>query len=256
MSKLGGIFRLICLITLLAVTVPVQMVFLKFGFRAARNLPIWVYRMALRILRVRVTITGEAPNGTSVLVVSNHVSWLDIPVIGALQPTSFIAKAEIAKWPVFGFLARVQRSIFIDRERRTATAAANDLIANRLTDGGAVILFAEGTTGDGLSLLPFRSALIGAAHAAIRRADSPAIDIKPLALRYTHRNGLPLTRRDRPQIAWYGDMELIAHLWDLIHGGPLDVTVSWCETIALSTTSDRKSITAQAEAMVRAALAQ
>ena len=157
------------------------------------------------------------------LVLSNHVSWLDIPVIGSLHPLSFVAKSEVATWPGVGFLATLQRSMFIDRQRRKATAEVNDALAHRLVKGEVIVLFAEGTTGDGNRLLPFRSSLVGAAQAALASDPPCASMLQPLAVAYTRRSGMPVTRRDRPFLAWYGDMELAPHLGQFLLGGAVDV---------------------------------
>jgi 1-acyl-sn-glycerol-3-phosphate acyltransferase len=179
------------------------------------------------------------------------VSWLDIPVVGSLHPLSFIAKSEIDGWPVVGTFARLQRTVFIDRARRKATAEVSDAVAHRLKKGEAIVLFAEGTTGDGNRLLPFRSSLVGAAQAALADPSVERIHLQPLSITYTHRNGLPVTRRERPAIAWYGDMELAPHLGLFVREGPLDAVVTWGEPIPFE--GDRKRATAQAEAAVRAA---
>jgi 1-acyl-sn-glycerol-3-phosphate acyltransferase len=216
--------------------------------------PVLFHRTVLRLFGVRLTVRGSAPGATPTLVLSNHVSWLDIPVIGSLRPISFVAKAEIAAWPVFGLCASLQRSVFIDRARRAATAEANAAVAHRLAAGEAMVLFAEGTTGDGNRLLPFRSSLVGAARAALADPTVERIHLQPLALAYTRRNGMPVTRRERPAIAWYGDMDLLPHLHALLRGGPIDVVVTWGEPIPFDASTDRKRATALAEAAVRAAL--
>jgi 1-acyl-sn-glycerol-3-phosphate acyltransferase len=185
-------------------------------------------------------------------VVSNHVSWLDIPVIGSLHPLSFIAKSEVGNWPVVGLLAKLQRSVFIDRQRRKATAEVNDALAHRLVKGEVIVLFAEGTTGDGNRLLPFRSSLVGAAQAALAHDTVETVYLQPLAIAYTRRDGLPITRRDRPFIAWYGDMDLAPHLALFVKGHPIDVVVTWGEPISFN--GSRKEATAAAEASVRRAL--
>ena len=119
---------------------------------------------------VRVDAGGRAiARHGPLLVVSNHTSWLDITVISTLAPLSFVAKSEVAGWPLFGTFARLQRSIFIDRTRRKGAAEANREIAERLAGGDAIVLFAEGTTSDGNRVLPFRSAVVGAARDAIAR---------------------------------------------------------------------------------------
>jgi lyso-ornithine lipid O-acyltransferase len=199
-------------------------------------------------------VRGDPPDGTPTLVLSNHVSWLDIPVLGSLRPLSFVAKTEVAGWPIVGRFARAQRCIFIDRTRKTHTAHVNQEVGHRLVRGDLIVLFPEGTTGDGNRLLPFRSALVGAARAALSEPSLGRISLQPLAIAYVRRNGLPVTRRERPALAWYGDMELAPHLAAFLRESSLDVIVRWGAPIPFDAGSDRKQATAQAEAAVRAAV--
>jgi lyso-ornithine lipid O-acyltransferase len=234
------------------VLIPLQMLGMHFGWSIIHHLPVMFHRILLKLFNVRVTEKGTPPTDAPTLVVSNHVSWLDIPVIGSLHPLSFIAKSEIETWPVVGLLAKLQRSVFIDRQRRKATAEVNDALAHRLVKGEAIVLFAEGTTGDGNRLLPFRSSLVGAAQTALMHDNVEQVFLQPLAISYAHRNGLPITRRDRPFIAWYGDMDLGPHLKLFVEGHPIDVVVTWGEPIPFN--GDRKRATAAAENAVRRAL--
>ncbi|MGO4570729.1 lysophospholipid acyltransferase family protein [Microvirga sp. 2TAF3] len=235
-----------------AVAIPLQLLALRFGWRIQHVLPMWFHRLFLRLFSVRVIERGEPPRGDATLVLANHVSWLDIPVIGSLHPLSFIAKSEVETWPVIGLFARLQRSVFIDRQRRKATAEVNEHLAHRLGKGEVMVLFAEGTTGDGNRLLPFRSSLVGAAQTVMADEAVERIHLHPLAIAYTRRNGLPVTRRERPEIAWYGDMELAPHLGLFVREGPLDVIVTWGEPISF--TGNRKTATAAAEGAVRKAM--
>ncbi len=232
--------------------IPLQMLALRFGWTILHVVPVWFHRILLRLFNVRVIERGRPPGEAATLVVANHVSWLDIPVIGSLHPLSFIAKSEIEGWPVVGHLARLQRSVFIDRQRRKATAEVNDALAHRLVKGEAIVLFAEGTTSDGNRLLPFRSSLVGAAQTALMHDSVERVLLQPLAITYTRRHGLPVTRRDRPFIAWYGDMDLAPHLKMFVRATPLDVVVTWGEPIPFN--GSRKAATAQAEAEVRRAV--
>lgn len=231
---------------------PVQMVSIRFGWEPMHHIPVWFHRLLLRLFSVRVIEKGTPPGEAPTLVVSNHVSWLDIPVVGSLHPLSFIAKSEVENWPVVGLLAKLQRSVFIDRQRRKATAEVNDALAHRLVKGEVIVLFAEGTTGDGNRLLPFRSSLVGAAQATLAHDTVETVYLQPLAIAYTRRDGLPITRRDRPFIAWYGDMDLAPHLALFVKGHPIDVVVTWGEPIPFN--GNRKEATAAAEASVRRAL--
>ena len=190
---------------------------------------------------MRVVVRGTPPQpGRAALVLANHVSWMDIPVLGSLLPVSFVAKSEVSGWPVVGLLARMQRCIFIDRARKSHTTHVNTEVAHRLARGDLIVLFPEGTTGDGNRLLPFRSSLVGAARAALTEPTLERIDLQPLAVVYVRRNGLPVTRRERPAIAWYGDMELAPHLAAFVRAGSVDAVVQWGEPIPFDTASDRK----------------
>jgi lyso-ornithine lipid O-acyltransferase len=231
---------------------------LRFGRgRLAAHIPVLFHRLFLRLFSVRVTQSGTPPPpGEPALVLANHVSWLDIVALGSLRPLSFVAKSEIEGWPLIGPLAKLQRTVFIERAKRAATASVNATVGERLVKGDLIVLFAEGTTGDGLRLLPFRSSLVGAARAALsaEAGGLARIRLQPLALAYPRRNGLPVTRIERPEIAWYGDMELAPHLALFAGRGPIDVHVDWGAPIAFEPATDRKRATAQAEAAVRRSL--
>lgn len=232
--------------------IPVQALLNRLGNRFARRLPVLVHRYICRILGVRVSIVGILPPPGPMLLVANHVSWLDVPVLGSLMPVAFVAKSEVAHWPFFGTLARLQHTVFVERHLRQTTGRAAATIAGRLSDGEAIVVFAEGTTGDGIRILPYRSSLIAAATNNAENSDRP-VTVEPIALTYTHRNGLPITRRDLPEIAWYGDMNLVPHLTALLAGGPIDVTVCFGPTAVIASPADRKKLAHDARSFARAA---
>ena len=256
MSRLGIAWRVAALALAFAVLGPPHWGALRLLGRRAGLAPVLFHRVFLRLFSVRVTQSGTPPApGEAALVLANHVSWLDIIAIGSLRPLSFVAKSEIAGWPVISSLAALQRTLYIDRQRRGATAVVSAAMGHRLAEGELVVLFAEGTTGDGTRLLPFRSALVGAARTALQaEAGRGRVRLQPLAIAYPRRNGLPATRAERAEIAWYGDMELAPHLAAFAQGGPVDVHVVWGAPIAFEASTDRKAATAAAEAEVRAAL--
>jgi lyso-ornithine lipid O-acyltransferase len=254
MTAFGVAWRLIVLTLAFAVLAPLQLASLSFDWRLAERIPMWFHRIFLKLFAVRVRVRGKPPGRMPTFVLANHVSWLDIAVIGSLAPLSFIAKSEIAGWPVFGLFAKLQRSVFIDRARRTHTAKVNAAVARRLAKGDVIVLFAEGTTSDGNRVLPFRSSLVGAARAALSEGKLDRIHLQPLGLAYVRRNGLPVTRRERPAVAWYGAMDLAPHLAAFVREGPLDVEVTWGEPIPFDAASDRKRATVEAEAAVRRAV--
>ena len=131
------------------------------------------YRVLCTILRIRVRVSGTPVRERAVLFVSNHVSWADIVVIGSLAPVAFVAKSEVAKWPLVGITAKMQRTVFVDRTRRHQAADAVKEIVARLAGGTSVVLFAEGTSSDGNRVLPFRSALIGAVERGFKKRRLP-----------------------------------------------------------------------------------
>lgn len=251
MSRPGLALRLALQVLAFLALAPVQIVATRLDLPLAGRLPVAFHRLFLRLFGIRVVVRGRPPGRQPTLVLANHVSWLDIPVMSSLMPLSFIAKSEIAGWPLFGHLARLQRCVFIDRSRKAATAEVNAVVARRLARGDAIVLFPEGTTGDGVRLLPFRSSLVGAARAALGEPGLARITLQPLAIAYAGRDGLPVTRREMPAIAWYGDMDLGPHLAGFARAGPLDVVVTWGEPIPFDAATDRKRATAVAEAAVR-----
>ncbi len=241
--------RIGALTAITLVGAPLQWVALRVGARPVyQRLPVLFHRLVCRIIGVRVRVEGQPPRGRSTLLVSNHVSWADITAIASVTPLSFIAKSEVAGWPVFGTFARLQRSVFVDRARRSATAQVNGAIARRLADNEAMVLFAEGTTGEGMRVLPFRSALVGAVKDA---AGEQAVRLQPMCICYVARNGLPLGRDGLPRIAWYGDMDLAPHLMDLLRSGDrYEAVISFGEPVAGGV--NRKVATRMAEDFARA----
>ncbi len=236
------------------VLIPFQMIFLRFWPQGAVRLPVFYHRQLLRLLRVEAHPLDHSHIQRAkgpVLILSNHISWLDIVVLSSVMPLSFIAKSEVRDWPLFGFLARLQKTVFVDRQRRHKTGHSTQEIAARMQAGDRMVLFAEGTTSDGMRVLPFRSPLVGAAREVLKSSQADQVLIQPVAIRYTHRHGMPLGRGEMPAIGWYGDMHLVPHLKDLILGGPIDVQVVFGETLPFQSETDRKIITKQAEKEVR-----
>lgn len=239
------------LLPTIAALAPFQLLFLRFNSPLAQALPLQVHRFAMWVVGVRVKVVGELSADRPLLIAANHASWLDISVLGSVCPMSFVAKSEIASWPLFGWLAKMQRTIFVDRARRTATAAVNDEMAQRMISGSPVVLFAEGTSSDGNRVLTFRTSLLGAARAAIAAGGGESVSVQPVSVAYTHRNGLPLGRLGRPFVAWYGDMTFPRHLWSILRDGAIDATVTFGETMRADAATDRKRLAVEAEREVR-----
>jgi len=227
---------------------PVQFLLLRLWPGAAARFPHWYHRQLCRWLRFQVHAKGPVPQHGPALIASNHVSWIDIIALSAVLPCSFIAKREVAGWPLFGALAKLQRTVFVDRDRRGGTGQSRDEIAGRLRQGDILVLFPEGTSHTGQRVLPFRSSYFGA-------ADDPAIPVIPVAMAYRGLRGLPMSRRERPFYAWYGGMDLAPHLWQALQDGPLVIDVIFHDALHSDSRHGRKALSAAAEASVRHSLA-
>jgi lyso-ornithine lipid O-acyltransferase len=217
---------------------PLQGVGLALQRSWTRHLPVFYHRWCCRILGFRVRTIGRPSSVRPLLFVANHVSYADITVLGSLLPASFIAKAEVANWPLFGWLAKLQRSVFIDRQVGS-TAAQRDTILARLVEGDALILFPEGTSGDGNRVLPFKSALFGAAQGNV--AGAP-VEVQPVSIAYTRLDGIPLGRCWRPFFAWYGAMGLLPHLWNMLGLGKAEIVVEFHPPTSLADCGSRKAL--------------
>ncbi len=231
---------------------PVQAILLRTSMRAARRFPHWYHRQVCWILGIRLSIHGAVARDTPVLVVANHSTWLDIPVLSAMAPVSFIAKKEVGGWPFVSQLARLQRSVFVDRTRRTAVGETTSEMTARLTQGDALVLFAEGTSSDGLRVLPLRTSLFGAVMPTAKGGAAPAHTVvQTCAVVYGELHGLPIGRAERPLVGWYGDMEMGGHAWSLLKAGPLDVRILIGPPVALDAFADRKALSRHLEAELR-----
>jgi len=221
------------------------------------NLPGWgflatlYYRLLCTMLRIRIRVVGAPVRDRAVLFVCNHVSWADILVIGTFAPVAFVAKSEVANWPLVGVAARLQRTVFVDRTRRHRTGQAVGEMVTRLNSGVSVVLFAEGTSSDGNRVLPFRSSLIGAVEESIAHGGG-AITIQPMSIGYTGQQGMAMGRQNRPLVAWYGDLDFMPHFKNFCARGAVDAVVSYGEPFTADATCDRKTMAKRLESDVRA----
>ena len=241
------------------VLVPLQILSMKTGWWPETViLKIW-HRLILRALGMRVHVKGTLSDKRPLLVAANHISWTDIMVLGSFADVKFIARADMEGWPLIGMLSKLQRTVFIERERKRTAGDQASEIASRMAKGDAMVLFAEGSTGDGNTILPFKSTLFGAASMAISEGAAEQVFIQPVAIAYTRVHGVPLGRRHRPIAAWIGDQDLMPHLKVLMAEGALDVEVHFGEPIAFAKGSNRKETSrlmeGQVRAMMQAALA-
>jgi 1-acyl-sn-glycerol-3-phosphate acyltransferase len=223
-----------------------------FGLRGRGKVSILYSRTVCALLGLRITVLGTPPRHDAVLILANHVSWLDILAITATVPVIFVAKSEVARWPLIGWVARARGTVFVERDRRRQAIAAISDIARHLADGQSIVLFAEGTSSDGNRVLPFRPALVGGLSEALAQAEpGRRIAVQPLSVGYTGLLGLPMGRQHRPVAAWYGDRDLVPHLREFLRRGAVDVTLSWGDPVDPDPAGDRKALVRSLETVVR-----
>jgi 1-acyl-sn-glycerol-3-phosphate acyltransferase len=205
----------------------------------AERFPIVYHKICCRLMGIDIVTVGTMSRNRPTLFVSNHTSYIDITVFGALIPGSFVAKAEVAQWPLYGWLAKLQRTVFVDRKRNTAHLQ-RDQLQQRLAAGDNLILFPEGTSNDGNRVLPFRSALLSVAEAS--SPEAPLV-IQPVSVAYVALNGIPMGHGLRPLVAWYGDMTLGPHLWQFSRLGKVTAVVEFHPPVDLKDAGSRKDLT-------------
>lgn len=189
------------------------------------------------LLGLRIKVAGQ-PVAGRVLYAGNHISWLDIPAIGGTMPARFIAKSEIAGWSLIGWLARLGGSVFVARQKRSEARVQANAVSAALTQGRPVVLFAEGGTGDGIALSPFRASLFAAAN------EAGAI-VQPVAVDYGRRAA---------EIAWPAGARFSGELKRMLNRpAPVPVTLRFLAPLD-GAKVHRKQLAVQTHAAVAAAL--
>lgn len=204
-------------------------------------------RAMLLILGISHSVRG-APIRVGGVLAANHVSWSDILALRCITHINFVSKAEVRGWPVIGTVAAVTDTVFIER-KRTATRRQQSELRDRIEAGELLCLFPEGTSTDGLRVLPLKSALMSAVFAEGVRETAV---VQPVTINYFAPPGQP-----EDFFGWWGTMSFEKHIWDVAaragRGGAIEVVFH--EPIRVSEASDRKSLTRACEAAIRGGLA-
>ena len=238
----GGRLRIIgrvgALITVLVILIP-----LNFIWRVLRITSPWpqiFLRLAARIVGARVRVHG-AHLRRDVFYLSNHISWIDILAIGGACGSAFVSKAELKRVPVVGWLADLNKTVYVEREARGSIAEQINALRDALSETWAVTVFPEGTTGDGRTLLPFKAALL-----KVLEPPPPGILVQPIYLDYDDALSFVL---------WLGDEDGKDNgLRILSHSGSFDVHLHFLEPMDPAQYDGRKAIAAEAEARIDAAM--
>jgi 1-acyl-sn-glycerol-3-phosphate acyltransferase len=247
-----GILLTFVLVTLPGI--PWQASAVRFNLPRRRTFPHRYHKFLCKLFGIRVTVIGTPVQDRGVLMIGNHTSYFDILVLSSAAKVSFVAKSEVQNWPFFSTLARLQQTVFVERSRRSQTGEARDQIRDRVLQGDALVLFPEGTSSDGNCVLPFKSALMGAAEATIgtdAEGNPIHVPVQPVSVAYVGLYGMPMGRETRPLFAWYGDMDLVPHLIEAVKTGPIDVVVEFHQPLTVDQAGGRKKLAALTEAIVR-----
>lgn len=251
-STIRGVWRSVVFLSLTFVLLPPFMLAQVTHRGWARRIVRLWSRSCCRLVGLNVRRYGRLVDRQPALLVANHVSYVDMPVIAAHADVIFVAKREVAGWPLFGLIARVARTIFIDRVP-TQAARQCRLMRKRLARGENLLLFPEGTSSDGSDLLPFKTSLFEAAHDA---GNGLSVPVQPLSLAYVgFRDGTTFAPEERGLYAWHGDATMLPHLWRMLQHPGAEVVIHFHPPVRSEDFASRKDLAEYARRMIGQGLA-
>ncbi len=186
------------------------------------------------LFNLRCHVKGRISEFRPTLFLSNHVSYLDVFILGKFTPAFFIAKSEVASWPILGWLAKAQNTLFFERNSKKVRHQLT-IMTDHFDQQGNLILFPEGTSTEGEHVEPFKSSLLQSVESSQKD-----VWIQPVTLAYTHHNGQAMNRSIRDQYAWYAKMPFASHFFNALGMKPADVDIIYHEPVRLSDFASRK----------------
>jgi 1-acyl-sn-glycerol-3-phosphate acyltransferase len=239
--------RILWLLLIVPAGCLIQALLLTLPGRAHENFGMAFWSAVSRALGLSIRIAGhparQTETGRPIIYVSNHSSWLDIPALGAKLSAPFVAKTEVGSWPLIGTAARLGATVFVSRNRKTA-ARERDEMEKMLAAGRGLILFPEGTSSDGSRVLPFHAAFFAAAYGPSKPL------IQPVSVVYDRLGGLPVGRASRAVFAWYGDMALVPHLFQVAQCKGKRVTLLFHASVEPADYPNRKALAAAVHGII------
>jgi lyso-ornithine lipid O-acyltransferase len=238
MNKTIAIFKIAAILLWSVPIVFLQSIVLLFhkGPNAYLIPQLW-HKGVCKIIGIKTVVVGKPVKDRQVIYVSNHLSYLDIPATGCFLRASFIAKEDIAGWPVIGFLATIQQTAFISRSSSKAKKVANALDV-MIKDGKNLILFPEGTSSNGEHVLPFKSSLFSVSQP---KGQKP-IAIQPFIIELLDVDGTLVDIESRDIYAWYADMDFAPHIWEFMQKSGATVRLTFLDVIEPDPDQDRKEL--------------
>lgn len=249
--KLRLTYKLLLLLLWIPSIVIMQILVKFMGIkRLSKSMDSLISRGGLWIIGIKVKVDGKIHKKRPTMYVCNHVSYIDILVLGTKIRGNFIAKSEIAKWPLFGWLSKIQSTIFVERDSKRVKEQQQK-ITSVLQKKQNIILFPEGTSTNGNEVLQFKSSLFDVAKTPINKG---SVSVQPVTICYYAINGIPVNRVQRPYLTWFGNMDLMSHLFKLLSLGKIDVRLKFHEPKSYEEMPNRKALAKYAEENVRSGL--
>ena len=252
-----SIIRLISILFLLVffilLSIPLQLLFNLIGNKPKKIYPLFFYKTVKRITGINIKFDKGKFNQKKkgVLYIANHVSWFDIICLGALLNARFIAKREVAKMGIFGFLARLSNTFFIDNSDKTKIIEYNRLIKENLELGENFIIFPEGTTSDGNGVIDFKSSMLECVF-----SNEKNINIQPISICYSMQNNIPMGIYLRREIAWVGDTSMVNAMANFLKNGSITVELIFHNMTSAISFDNRKELAAYCEKKILTGLNQ
>lgn len=246
-SKPRAIYRTLLIVLWVVVMFPFALLlyFLRLNHTRAKLVRVFYHGMCI-ILNIRTTLQGALAKQRPLLVVSNHTSYLDVFVLGALFPVSFTPKREVRSWPVIGFMCVLADCVFVER-KPSHMQEAKDKMQDRLDVGKVVCIFPEGTTNNGRVVNSFKSGFFSL-------TEEVEMPVQPITLLYQKLSGTVLSDANSDHVAWVGEATFFDHFWRFLGYRSLDVTVLVHPLQYARDFADRKVLSLQCETLVRGGL--
>ncbi len=229
--------RLIIFLLLTLALLPFQFIIVFCIKHYTYVIPYFYHKICRRVFGIKIKTFGKVSINFPILLISNHASYLDIIILGSLFKTSFVAKKEISKWPLFGILAKLQNTIFIDR-RISSLKNQENKITEHLSKKKNLVIFPEGTSSDGNRVLPFKSSLFN----IFEKNLNAKISIQTITIVYKKINGIPMNRIERKNITWHSNMDLIPNMLNVLKKLSIEVEIIFNEEFLPNKEYDRKKL--------------
>lgn len=253
-SRVTALSRLLPYLLITGLCLPIQILLRRIsGPRVWQRFCRWYHARAVGALGVKIIEVGEQSKAQPTLFVSNHNSYFDIEVLGARVLGTFVAMADVADWPLFGILSKLQDTVFIDR-KVGSIAEQQRQITERFDRGQSLIIFPEGSSYTGTHTLPFKSSLLAVSR---HEVDGVPVTIQPVSVTFAKLDGLPIPRSMRSYFGWYGNSPIVPHITGAAGLGKLTMVIEWHppKTIA-DFEGNRKKLAAYCEHAVLSGMAR